>query len=124
MRRYFLSPSWSFTAIAEALHSFNYKYANAASESVGDSDTKVIRVEYVKEVGGRLEAFIRIVHKSKLGKRWSDSYVFTFARLDSGTVVTAKRVSGVGRVDPDFIIERLVTCLIAMRSPENGMPSG
>ncbi len=122
MRRYFLSPSWSFTAIAEALHSFNY--ANAASESVGDGDAKIIKVEYVKEVGERLEALIRIVHKSKLGKRWSDSYVFTFTRLDSGTVVTARRVSGVGRVDPDFIVERLVTCLITKKSLEPGMPSG
>ncbi|MEM1509096.1 MAG: hypothetical protein QW291_04440 [Thermofilaceae archaeon] len=114
MRCYFLGSSWSFSAIAEALWSLNSKYSNALSE--GSEDSKVIRVEYVKKTGERLEALIRVIYKSRLGKRWSDSYVLTFTQLDSGTMVTAKRISGIGRVDPDFIVECLITGLITKRT--------
>lgn len=114
MRCYFLSSSWSFAAISEALRSLDSKYLNALLE--GDEDVKVIKVEYVKKTGEQLEALIRVAYKSKLGKRWSDSYVLTFTQLDSGTMVTAKRISGIGRVDPDFILECLITSLIAKRT--------
>ncbi|MCD6357624.1 MAG: hypothetical protein J7L75_03495 [Thermoproteales archaeon] len=81
---------------------------------VGDEVMNGVRrlcIDYVKRREASVEALIRISYAVEAGKCWSDVYLFTLSPRGSTVVVLVKRISGMGRTDPDFVIDELLRVL-------------
>ncbi len=73
-----------------------------------DGVVRVLRVERVRVVPGLVEALIRVSYKLPGKRAWSDLYRFEFQEAGGEVIGVAHRISGIGRVDPDFIVDRLL----------------
>jgi len=73
--------------------------------------TRELRVDYVKRWETSIEALIRISYAVRAGKCWSDVYLFRLTPRGSEVIILVKRISGMGRTDPDFVIDELLRVL-------------
>ena len=103
MRVYTINVSGGLHALKEAL-----KGLDAWTYSDAEGCINVIRVERVKALPGHLDALIKVTHRPVGRRMWSDLYRFEFQQVGAEIVVVAQRISGMGRTDPDFIIDALL----------------
>lgn len=93
------------------------KGLNSWVYSDSQGHTKVISVMHVKMLPGHLDALIRVSHKPMGRRVWSDLYRFEFQQIGDEIVVVAQRISGIGRTDPDFIIDSLLKLIAFQELP-------
>lgn len=73
-----------------------------------EGGARVIRVERLRNAPGLLEALVRVSYKARKRRAWSDLYRFEFQQAGSEVTVVAHHVSGMGRTDPDFLVDLLL----------------
>jgi len=78
------------------------------SRSFQDGSIRTVRLEHVKVGSAHLEALVRVSCKIGGQRLWSDLYRLVFREQGSAVVAAVHHISGVGRTDPDFLIDLLL----------------
>lgn len=111
MRKYSLSLPCSVSELRKALLELDSRRYPLSTEAEG---ARLLKVEYVEESGDRLNALVRVIYRLQGRKCWSDLYNLAIEPSGELSVLIAvKRISGIGRTDPDFLITELVRRLFA-----------
>jgi hypothetical protein len=76
-----------------------------------EEGVRVVKLERLEFGTSSARALVRVSYKAKGLKMWSDLYDFEFTVTAGGVVVTVRRVSGLGRTDPEFIVGEITRLL-------------
>jgi len=101
------------SSLREALRALDSRelWGPLDSERAIEEGFRVVKLERLEVGASSVEALVRVSYKAKGRKLWSDLYDFRFTVTADGVVVTVKRVSGLGRTDPDFIVSEVARLL-------------
>lgn len=72
---------------------------------------RVVRLELVERRGAALRALVRVSYKLSGRRVWSDLYQLELAPHAGELEAVVRRISGVGRTDPDFLVDALMRSL-------------
>ena len=72
---------------------------------------RIVKLERLERITGSVKALIRVLYKVEKRKLWSDLYDFKFAINAGELEVFVRRISGLGRTDPDFVVSELTRVL-------------
>lgn len=114
MRIYTLNVACDLEVIKEALLALNSReYSVPIGQSSGeDQATRVLLVERVSITSGSALALVKISYRVQGRKYWSDLYWIEIKSENNCMIATVRRISGVGRTDPDFIINELLKYIV------------
>ncbi len=113
VRTYKLGFARDLSSIEAALRALDSRglWGPLDSERSAEECLRVVKLERLKAGTASLEALIRVSYRVKGRKLWSDLYDLRIAVAADGAVVIVKRISGLGRTDPDFIVGELARLL-------------
>jgi len=72
---------------------------------------RMVKVESVRMGDGFIEALVKISYRARAAKYWSDVYLLRLQPGFEGIVVELARCSGLGRTDPDLVVDMLARLL-------------
>lgn len=113
MRVYRLKTPSSLDAVEHALRTLDSRAFPGPLDAgcTTEEGVRIVKLERLERSASSIEALIKISYKTGKRKLWSDLYVFKFVAVAGELEVAARRVSGLGRTDPDFIIDLLARTL-------------
>lgn len=113
MRIYSLNIAPRLKSLVRALEKLDSLSLKGPLEAGGRvvEGTRRLHVDYVRVRRSSVEALIRVSYDVGAGKCWSDVYLFSVTPWDNKVVILVRRVSGIGRTDPDFMVEELLRAL-------------
>lgn len=115
MRCYKLSTPGGLQAVKEALEALD-SWIHADSEG----GVRVVKIERIRTAPGILEALVRISYKSSIRRTWSDLFMLELQQAGSELILVIQRISGMGRTDPDFLVDCLSKRLALQAPDERG----
>lgn len=121
VRRYAISIGpCTLRLLTKALESLNMEVESPVEVSTGVVDgVKTIRVELVKSRKSCIEALVRVSYRVGGGSKcWSDLYLLALSPEGNVLKVDVRRISGVGRTDPDSIVDSLARAITLLQARE------
>ncbi|MCS7105508.1 MAG: hypothetical protein NZ954_08135 [Thermofilaceae archaeon] len=114
MRTYTLNVICDPEVIKEALLALNLReYSVPLGQNSGeDRATRVLTVEHTSTASSLVKALVKISYRVQGRKYWSDLYWIEIKSENNCMIATVRRISGVGRTDPDFIIDELLKYIV------------
>jgi len=113
VRVYRLKLARDLRSIEAALRALDSREIRGPLDSGRDVEegVRVVKLERLEFGTSSARALVRVSYKAKGLKMWSDLYDFEFTVTAGGVVVTVRRVSGLGRTDPEFIVGEIARLL-------------
>jgi|GEM_PF-1246322 len=123
VRVYKLKAPPSLDAIEAALKALDSRsFTGPLDAGCGlEEGVRIVKLERLERNACSVGALIRVLYKVEKRKLWSDLYDFKFSTNAGELEVFVKRVSGLGRTDPDFVVGELTRVLA--RQPVTGARS-
>jgi hypothetical protein len=127
VRVYQLQAPSSLDAVEAALKALDARsFTGPLDAGCGlEEGVRIVKIERLERNAGSVGALIRVLYKVEKRKLWSDLYDFKFTVNAGELEVSVRRVSGLGRTDPDFIVNELARVLArqpaTVRSRECGL---
>lgn len=87
-----------------------------------EGGVRVLKIERIRAAPGILEALVRISYKARPRRAWSDLFMLELQQAGAELTLVVHRVSGLGRTDPDFLVDCLAKRLALQAPGESGSP--
>ncbi|MEM0344514.1 MAG: hypothetical protein QXP94_00610 [Thermofilaceae archaeon] len=116
MRFYKLINPGGLQAVKAALEALD-SWVQADSEG----GVRVVKIERIRTTPGMLEALVRISYKARSRRAWSDLFMLEAQQVGLEVFLEVHRISGIGRTDPDFLVDSLAKRLALQAVDDTGV---